>query len=122
MSIQVETCPLCGGSQSRLFDQRSFRGQPVTNRVCRACGLVYQSPRMSDAELEEFYARTYRQLYQGKDEPDAKDLAVQRGREISDLVHAARVRESDLLRRLQTEEQTIRRLEEAWKLTKGETK
>jgi SAM-dependent methyltransferase len=80
MSIQVESCPLCGGAQSRLFDQRTFRGQQVVNRVCRACGLVYQSPRMSDAELEEFYAKTYRQLYQGKDEPDANDLAVQRGR------------------------------------------
>jgi SAM-dependent methyltransferase len=80
MSIQVESCPLCGGAQSRLFDQRTFRGQQVVNRVCRTCGLVYQSPRMSDVELEEFYAKTYRQLYQGRDEPDVKDLAVQRGR------------------------------------------
>jgi hypothetical protein len=75
MSITVQHCPLCSSSQSLPFDQRTFRGQPVANRLCRACGLVYQSPRMSDAELEAFYAESYRQLYQGSQGPDAKDLA-----------------------------------------------
>jgi 2-polyprenyl-3-methyl-5-hydroxy-6-metoxy-1,4-benzoquinol methylase len=77
MPETVSSCPLCGGAQSTLFDRRTFQGMPVINRICQACGLVYQSPRMTDAELAAFYSGEYRQLYQGGEGPDAKDLAVQ---------------------------------------------
>ena len=77
MSIDVLSCPLCGSTDSSLFDRRSFRGQPVENQLCTACSLVYQSPRMSDEELETFYQQEYRMLYQGSAGPGTKDLAVQ---------------------------------------------
>ncbi len=80
MNPSFNDCPLCGSDQSSPFDQRSFRGIPVVNRMCRSCGLVYQSPRMTDQELNEFYESEYRQLYQGSQGPDRKDLAVQNGR------------------------------------------
>ncbi len=80
MPETVTHCPLCNSDQSRLFDQRQFRGQTVTNRVCLNCGLVYQSPRMTEAESAEFYAAEYRRLYQGDEGPNAKDLAVQSAR------------------------------------------
>lgn len=75
-----ETCPLCGSSNSAPFDQRTFRGYPVTNRICSTCGLVYQSPHMSSQELEVFYEGEYRQLYQGNEGPNPKDLATQKER------------------------------------------
>ncbi len=78
MSALVERCPLCGCEQSRLFDHRLFCGQPVVNRLCQNCGLVYQSPRMSSDELEAFYQEEYRRLYQGQEGPGVKDLAIQR--------------------------------------------
>ena len=74
------SCPLCGSQQSSHFDQRKFRDQRVTNRICSVCGLVYQSPRMSEAELASYYEREYRLEYQGGEGPNAKDLATQRGR------------------------------------------
>ena len=77
MSETISICPLCGGTSSRPFDQRTFRGYPVTNRICKPCGFIFQSPRMSEAELQEFYAAEYRRLYQGSEGPVAKDLAVQ---------------------------------------------
>jgi SAM-dependent methyltransferase len=80
MPETVTHCPLCSSDHSRLFDQREFRGQTVTNRVCLNCGLVYQSPRMTEAESAEFYAAEYRRLYQGDEGPNAKDIAVQRAR------------------------------------------
>ena len=76
MSIEVASCPLCGTAYSQTFDQREFRGYPVSNRICSTCGLVFQSPRMSDEELSQFYAEEYRKLYQGNAGPDPKDLAV----------------------------------------------
>ena len=78
--IQEIKCFLCGSSESKLFDRRFFRGELITNRICRACGFVYQSPRMSPTQLEEFYANEYRRLYQGDDGPVQKDFAVQKAR------------------------------------------
>ncbi len=80
MTESVQNCPLCGSNESTLFDQRSFHGHPVTNRICRQCGLVYQSPRMTDAECQAFYEEGYRSLYQGQESPKAGDLAVQEAR------------------------------------------
>jgi 2-polyprenyl-3-methyl-5-hydroxy-6-metoxy-1,4-benzoquinol methylase len=80
MPETVIKCPLCQGQHSRPFDQREFRGQPVLNRLCLTCGLVYQSPRMTEAEAAEYYAAEYRLMYQGGEGPNAKDLAVQRAR------------------------------------------
>ncbi len=80
MPEDVRVCPLCGSNRSRSFDYRLFRGQPVSNRICSQCGLVYQSPRLTDAEREAFYTREYRLLYGGSAEPTGRDLAVQRAR------------------------------------------
>jgi 2-polyprenyl-3-methyl-5-hydroxy-6-metoxy-1,4-benzoquinol methylase len=80
MTIPVEQCPLCGGNHSSLFDQRQFRSQSVINRLCTDCGMVFQSPRMTDDELDAFYQAEYRQLYQGEAGPNTKDLAIQQSR------------------------------------------
>jgi 2-polyprenyl-3-methyl-5-hydroxy-6-metoxy-1,4-benzoquinol methylase len=80
MTEIVAHCPLCGGSSSAPFDRREFKSHPVTNVICRSCGLVYQSPRMTDAESQAFYEAEYRLLYQGQEGPNPKDLAVQAAR------------------------------------------
>ena len=87
----VSSCPLCNSPASQLFDQRPFRPAEtpaavgctallVVNRLCLACGFVYQSPRMTEAEQAAFYAGEYRRLYQGQETPTPKDLAVQKRR------------------------------------------
>lgn len=80
MPEPVQHCSLCGSTQSELFDHRLFHDQPVNNRLCGYCGFVYQSPRMTEAELDRFYAHEYRRLYQGDEGPSQKDLATQRAR------------------------------------------
>ena len=99
MSEEVRNCPLCGSSQSSPFDQRTFRGEQVTNRICRSCGLVYQSPRMTQAELADFYTRGYRELYQGGEKPGSKDLLEQRKRAIA-LIHTVDGRLNKVTRHL----------------------
>ena len=76
---ETVNCPLCGG-QSRLFNCQKFRGRDVINRLCLYCGLVYQSPRMSKVEAAEFYQAEYRELYQGDENPIAKDFSTQTDR------------------------------------------
>jgi SAM-dependent methyltransferase len=96
---EIKHCPLCGAAGRRLFDQRAFRDHPVTNHLCANCGLVYQSPRMTPAELEAFYAHEYRSLYQGSEGPGRKDLLTQRGRAES-LLHFVQTRIPGIARHL----------------------
>lgn len=83
MPEEITTCALCGSSRSVLFDRRTFRGRPVTNRICRACGLVYQSPRMTETEAAAFYAEEYRLLQEGNADPTARNITVQKARAAS---------------------------------------
>lgn len=80
MTTIVQNCPLCGSDQNKPFEEREFRGKAVYNRICSSCGLVYQSPRMTEDELTTFYEGEYRQLYQGDQGPNPKDLTVQQRR------------------------------------------
>ena len=80
MPLNVKICPLCNDVDSAIFDQRKFRGYQISNRLCLNCGLVYQSPRMSEDELNSFYQKEYRQVYQGSEKPIQKDLSVQEKR------------------------------------------
>ncbi len=80
MSETVNSCPLCCGRRSRLFSRQKFHGREVINRVCRECGLIYQSPRMTEAESAAFYAEEYRLLYEGSTDPTARNVTVQRAR------------------------------------------
>lgn len=49
-------------------------------RICQQCGVVFQSPRMSEDELDQFYAQGYRTLVQGTETITDKDLRIQVGR------------------------------------------
>jgi SAM-dependent methyltransferase len=80
MSELVQCCPLCGGMLSRLFDSRFFRGQAVISRICQDCGLVYQSPRMTEAESAAFYAEEYRLLQEGSVDPTLHNISAQKER------------------------------------------
>jgi 2-polyprenyl-3-methyl-5-hydroxy-6-metoxy-1,4-benzoquinol methylase len=80
MSESVIQCPLCSCSRSRFFDRRLFRGFPVENRICVDCGLVFQSPRMTENERAVYYQAEYRRSYQGVEGPITRDIVVQTAR------------------------------------------
>jgi 2-polyprenyl-3-methyl-5-hydroxy-6-metoxy-1,4-benzoquinol methylase len=81
MSQDVSSCPLCGSHRNSLFDQCTFRDMPLVNRLCQDCGLVYQSPRRTEQEAEEFHKIEYRRLHQaGKLLIDGREIAIQRAR------------------------------------------
>ena len=72
-------CLLCGSAEFTLLDRRLDHGEEVTNWLCAHCGLVFMSPQMEEAELSEFYARRYHDLYQGSDAAP-QNLGTQRAR------------------------------------------
>jgi SAM-dependent methyltransferase len=79
---EVIRCPLCGSeSQSHHFFE-SVNGPDGGDvyRLCDRCGLVFQSPRMTERALSAFYKAEYRQTVQGEVGPTEKDLRIQSAR------------------------------------------
>ena len=80
MPETVTQCPLCASGRSLPFDRREFHGRLVENRLCRDCGLVFQSPRMTEAESAAFYADEYRLFQEGSADPTARNVNAQKRR------------------------------------------
>ena len=73
-------CLLCGSEQSSIFTRVESFGFPLVYYQCHQCGLIYQSEEDSKAADPDFYASTYRTIYQATEEPTGKDLWVQQQR------------------------------------------
>ena len=71
------TCLLCGSDHHHFFAKAESFGYPLVYDQCENCGLVFQSQEENQAADPEFYATTYRRIYQAHEEPTAKDLWVQ---------------------------------------------
>jgi 2-polyprenyl-3-methyl-5-hydroxy-6-metoxy-1,4-benzoquinol methylase len=89
MSETVTRCPLCENHRSLSFDRREVRGYLVEYRLCRDCGLVFQSPRMTEGESAAFYTKEYRLLQEGSTGPTAQNIKAQQKR-VKALVDFAR--------------------------------
>lgn len=73
-------CLLCGSEKNETFTRVESFGFPLTYYQCKNCGLVFQSIEESRAADPDFYAETYRKIYQSSEEPTAKDVWVQEHR------------------------------------------
>ncbi|MBI5892271.1 MAG: class I SAM-dependent methyltransferase [Deltaproteobacteria bacterium] len=52
-------CDICDTDNCIVLEAMGRFKEPVTNVVCRGCGLVYQNPRMDSAEIKKFYSSEY---------------------------------------------------------------
>ena len=77
---EISICPLCRSPKKVFFEDIIDSDRPVDYQICRRCGLVYQSPRMDEIELEQFYTREYRVQRQESENPIEKDLLMQDAR------------------------------------------
>lgn len=80
MPEEISTCVVCNSPDHTAFETLHTSAGPVQFRICLNCGLVFQSPRMDEAELNAFYQYGYRTLYQQTEEPTKKDLIMQEER------------------------------------------
>ena len=70
-------CHLCLSENKHRFAEVDSFGFPLVYSICENCGFVYQSTQNSQAADPDFYAETYRKIYQDNPEPTAKDLWIQ---------------------------------------------
>lgn len=79
---------LCGSLESRLVAQRDRYALPVSTHICKRCGLMWTSPRMTVGSLAAFYDLDYRPVYVGCEQAPEEFFTsqVERGRLISEFV------------------------------------
>jgi len=58
-------CSICNSSKKELLGEKDRYGLYFSVNICIDCGLVYTSPRMTQAAYNEFYNTEYRKLYVG---------------------------------------------------------
>ena len=102
---------------------QQMKEQLATVRAEQARLTEFDRVRQQDLrEIEELLTRDGVPAGERLDlESTRAELAVTREREIVEQSEAVRRRESELLRRLETEEQAAKGLEEAWRLTGEKT-
>lgn len=75
--LTVEVSCLCGASDGRMVAEFDRYGLPSPSLVCRACGVVRTSPRLTEDSLAYFYDNEYRPLYAGSDVAQENFLKLQ---------------------------------------------
>ncbi len=54
-------CNLCGGTDLEVLARRDRNGLAVQSSICRSCGLIFISPRMTQRWYTEYYQQEYRE-------------------------------------------------------------
>lgn len=91
------TCDLCGAADRKIVWTKGRFGMALTTVVCRRCGLVFTSPRMTEEEMREFYEKEYRLAYSGTHTPTDKLLkkfdanATRRFGQVTDHIPVAEI-------------------------------
>jgi SAM-dependent methyltransferase len=64
----------CGSDGSRFLSDTDRHGIPSRTLLCRSCGLIYVSPRMTEDTLKRFYNEEYFPLYASASYETEEDL------------------------------------------------
>ncbi|MEZ5083097.1 MAG: class I SAM-dependent methyltransferase [Bacteroidales bacterium] len=63
-------CPVCHSNEFEKLAEKDRYGLFFPVVICKDCGLVRSNPRMNENSYRKFYMDDYRDLYEGKPEPD----------------------------------------------------
>jgi len=74
-ALQTETaCAICGPHEYEVVGTRDRNGRPLRTVLCTSCGLVWTNPRPSDADVDRYYASTYRIDYARRHVPSRRKI------------------------------------------------
>jgi 2-polyprenyl-3-methyl-5-hydroxy-6-metoxy-1,4-benzoquinol methylase len=56
----LRQCPICASPSFAWFETTVYRGAILQNQICKQCGMVFLSPRMTERNMIRFYKNQYR--------------------------------------------------------------
>ncbi|MEN8141969.1 MAG: class I SAM-dependent methyltransferase [Thermodesulfobacteriota bacterium] len=69
-SFEAIPCEICKGTNLEQLAEKDRYGLYLPVSICRDCGLILATPRMTDESYNHFYNDGHRRLYVGKETPD----------------------------------------------------
>ena len=79
--IEVETVKecLCGSADIETLTNTDRLNLPFGSSICRDCGLIFTTPRMSEGSLKHYYEKYYHPLVLGKEILSSNDALFKKG-------------------------------------------
>lgn len=80
--LELEACPICKGDKyEKIFEfPDDYWERIIEWHHCEGCGCRFQSPRLSEEALAEYYLEDYRIRTQGNPFPDARNISIEAAR------------------------------------------
>lgn len=75
--METINCNLCGNNEYEVLERKGRYNLPVTNVVCRKCGLIFINPRMEQEEYRHFNLEDYRRVYKKPEEATEEFVSYQ---------------------------------------------
>jgi len=63
-TFEAVNCIICNSSNFELLSEKDRYGLSMSVVICKKCGMVQTTPRMTKNTLEEFYDNEYRKIYE----------------------------------------------------------
>ncbi len=76
ISLEKVTMCACGGSVLITISEKDRFGLPFGTKLCKRCGLVFTSPRISESSLSKYYKEIYYPLVVGKESSETLTSVV----------------------------------------------
>jgi len=73
-AIEETACNLCGRYDVETVGTVDRNGRPLRTVLCRGCGLIWTNPRPSEAEIDRYYATSYRVDYTHRRTPTLRKI------------------------------------------------
>jgi 2-polyprenyl-3-methyl-5-hydroxy-6-metoxy-1,4-benzoquinol methylase len=74
MTKTTEPCILCDSQEIEIVSNKDRKGQALETGLCMGCGLVHSNPLPTQAELDSYYGKEYRQDYKQSIQPKPKHI------------------------------------------------
>ncbi|MGE0171421.1 MAG: class I SAM-dependent methyltransferase [Oligoflexales bacterium] len=68
-ALESVYCSICGSGNLELLAEKDRYGIYSPTSICKDCGLIFASPRLTESAYIEFYNSEYRKLYVGTERP-----------------------------------------------------
>jgi 2-polyprenyl-3-methyl-5-hydroxy-6-metoxy-1,4-benzoquinol methylase len=69
-NFEPTVCPACSATDFESLSEKDRYGLYAPTAICRSCGLIQASPRMTQESYNHFYNDGHRKLYVGTEKPD----------------------------------------------------
>ncbi|MDA8792857.1 class I SAM-dependent methyltransferase [Bacteriovoracaceae bacterium] len=84
---QIKSCPYCHGNNLKNYTKKREALVWVSLKQCQDCDFIFQSPRLSERGLEQYYKKDYRKMRRVPDFENNFSRELRKGQNYLNQIH-----------------------------------